>query len=220
MNKIPLTNIFIYEFSIDENIVDNALAHFLSYQNFKALSSNRSGPNESLGIYPTDKNNNVIGIYEEKIFGEIQKYVDEVTRIHFTDNINLSICDSWLTKTTMGQRCEYHLHQFSILSGLVYLTDHKKSETYFTLDDPFYENHKTIFGPIIKKQENVVKIQPKKGKLIIWDSTIPHKLSTHTDTTTRYTLAFNTFFTGSIHNQPSMRLSLDCKDVSQQSNNT
>ena len=207
---------------IDEELVNQAMPKFLSYENTKSISSgnNNSSGTDANAVYPVNSNGDLIPVFDENLFAEIQNCVDQVTNIHFKDGIKLAICDSWITKANMGQRGTWHIHQLSFISGLLYLTDHEKSETLFWLDDPFYKNHKTMYDYILRQQEYIVKVQPKKGKLILWDSTVAHKLSPNLDKNIRYTLAFNTFLTGNISQFSSMRLSLHCNDVKEQSNNT
>lgn len=220
MNKIPLTNIFLYEFFIDEKLVDDSLAQFLAIEKTKFVPANSKEQSnlDANAIYPLDNDNKILPIYHSELFSQIQNCLDEVAKIHFTADQKLVICDSWITKAFMGQRGTWHTHQLSFISGLLYMTDHNKSETLFYLNDPFYDNHSKMFLPIIQQQEYIIKVKPQKGKLLLWDSTIGHKLSPNTDMKTRYTLAFNSFVTGKICDKPTMVLSLDCRDVKQQSN--
>ena len=217
MNKIPLPNIFLYEFEIDINLINDALSKLLENKQIKRIPADPTIQNTSYAIYPIDSDSKIVPIFHEQLFIKLQECVDEVVSIHFKENIKLCICDSWLTKAEFGMRGNWHTHQLSFLSGLLYLSDHEKSETHFTVKDDFYEKNSHMFKTIMNENEYIYKIKPRKGTLLIWDSNTPHKMSPHTGKTTRYTLAFNTFLTGNI-GIPTASISLHCNDVKDLSN--
>jgi len=199
MNKIPVPNIFLYEFDIDVQIVDESLQQFLSEQkNTKPIyASNVPELCHIELLY--DKNGNYVPRFNKKLFDKLQGFVDDVSKIHFPETTNLAICDAWLVKNPLGKKSGLHKHGYSIFSGLVYLTDHEKSETVFVANDMFHQNHTTLF-PDVVKNTYAVPYKPKKGKVLIWQSDLFHYSNAHTDTKVRYTLAFNTWFTGLVSN--------------------
>jgi len=216
VKKIQLANNFIYEFDIDLSIVDQALISFLSITNVRTQPSMRDGKLTTVGIFGVDQEDrSYIPISDPKLNQEIQKCLDEVSKIHFID-IKLKICDSWITKTTFGSSSAIHFHPYSIFSGLVYLTSHKRSETVFVLDDPIYTKYSNLLTYSVKNLENAYNINPTKGKLLIWESGLKHKINPHTDKEERYTFAFNTWFTGDISTYDTNRLKLDVIDVERQ----
>lgn len=216
MNKIQLSNHFIYEFDIDISIIDNALHNFLSLKNIDTQQSIKDGITTTIGIFGKNEiDGSYQPIFDKKLHTEIQKCLDEVSSIHFID-LQLKICDSWMTKTKFGSFSALHYHPYSIFSGLVYLTSHSRSETVFILEDPIHNKYSNLFPYSLKKTEYVHTINPKKGKLLIWESGIQHKINPHTDKEDRYTLAFNTWFTGKISENNTNRLNIDLIDVEKQ----
>jgi hypothetical protein len=197
MNKIPLASSYIYEFFIDENLVDEAFSYFMSQNIDEQGEFDRDA---SLALYCQYKDQKLVPWYYEKLFVELQKYVDEVCNLHFISS-KLAICDSWLTKSTFGKHAKLHNHNFSIFSGLLYLTD-SNTNTKFYMDDSFYTKNLHPYGIIMHKQDYILEVVPKKGKLIIWDSSIKHSIATNKEKTTRYTLAFNTWLTGNVSQMP------------------
>ncbi len=216
MNKIQLSNHIIYEFDIDLPIVDKALDNFLSMKNIQTQKSIKDGTTTTIGIFgKNESDGSYQPISDPTLNAEIEKYLDIVSNIHFKD-IKLKICDSWLTKTIFGSFSSTHYHPYSIFSGLVYLTDHKRSETVFILDDPIYSKYSNMLSYSVKNTEYSHKVNPQKGKLLIWESGLKHKVNPHTDKKDRYTFAFNTWFTGEVSNHNTNRLRLDVIDVERQ----
>jgi hypothetical protein len=217
MNAIPLPTQFIYEFSIDQDLVDRSLEYFLGLD-LKSVNSirNINSPEflESKGL--NDKHgNSVTNVYYKELFDELQKCVDQVGAKHF-NNQQFAICDSWLTRSKFGQQGVAHWHALSVFSGLLYLTDQEKSHTIFSLEDPFYEKYKHPFGHMILNNIPYnFSIKPVKGKLIIWDSSLLHRIGPIPEKNTRYTLAFNTWMTGNISSLPTGALTSDVVDVAQ-----
>jgi len=213
MIRNPFPSTFIYEFSIDPVLVDNALKDLLAEETYaiSAIQNEVSVPAKSL--YHKNSEISYKPVYQKELFDEIQKHVDSVCDTHFS-NSKLAICDSWLTQTQFGQNSSMHPHSFSIFSGLLYLSDHSNSTTYFELDDPFYEKYKILFGPALKHNIYTYNSPPVKGKLLLWDSSIRHKITTHKERTTRYTLAFNTWLSGELGTLPTAKLTSHVVDVS------
>jgi predicted 2-oxoglutarate/Fe(II)-dependent dioxygenase YbiX len=97
------------------------------------------------------------------------------------------------------------------------MTDQEKSHTIFSLEDPFFEKYKNPFGTIsLNKIPYDFSIKPVKGKLVIWDSSLFHRISPVLEQNTRYTLAFNTWMTGNISSDRSANLISNVVDVAQQ----
>lgn len=211
MNKIPLVNSHVYEFFIDPNIVDEAFKYFLSLPiTTKGAGRPQTG---AKSLHGATSENEYIPFYHEKLFIEIQKCVDLVCDLHFK-NTKMAICDSWLTKTEFGKQSTIHTHNCSIFSGLVYFSD-STTPTKFILDDPFLQKNAHLFESIIINQNYTQSVEPKLGKIIIWDSSLKHKISVHKEKDVRYTLAFNTWLTGSISNRLTGRLHSNVIDVKQ-----
>lgn len=213
MKMIPLPTQFLYEFQIDQDLVDRSLEYFLNLGLTSAKADIREDfsaevmMRDSLSKFPTC-------IYHKELFAEIQKCIDQIGEKHFKDT-RFSICDSWLTRSHFGQKSGEHHHAYSIFSGLLYMTDQERSETKFLLSDPFYKQYESLFNGTVKDQSYTYDIKPEKGKLIIWDSSIKHKIGTVSEKNTRYTLAFNTWPTGIISHMPTRKLMSNVVDVAE-----
>ena len=218
MNAISLPTQFIYEFSIEQDLVYKSLEYFLSldFTSVKSVKDTNSPDFLQLTGLTTKSDHTITSFYHKELFNELEKCIDQVAKKHFKDQ-KLVICDSWLTRSKFGQRGVPHWHVWSIFSGLLYMTDQEKSHTIFSLEDPFYEKYKHPFGPIsINKIPYEFSIKPVKGKLIIWDSSLLHRIGSIPEKNTRYTLAFNTWMTGNISTLSTGALISNVVDVTQQ----
>lgn len=212
MKTISLPNSTIYEFNIDKELVDESLNCLLQKKFEISISVNKPYSSKALLGQEGKK---YVPMFYEPLFVEFQKHLDTVSKLHFK-NLNLAICDAWLTKAEFGESPEKHNHANSVFSGLLYLTDHTRAETVFYLNDSFHEQWKRIFGHQIKKQDYTFVSRPEKGKLLIWDSDIFHSFKPNTDKHIRYTLAFNAWPTGIISDAETGRLAANLVDVAEQ----
>lgn len=112
--------------------------------------------------------------------------------------IKLPITICWTNKTNKLQNHHLHSHGNSFMSGIFYLTDsHNGGETVFVCKNPWFQLHKWLSWK--NKQENInITYTPKKGVLVLFPSHILHRVNPVKDTSIRYSIAFNTFFAGSI----------------------
>lgn len=211
MNRIPLPSTFIYEFDTNPEFVEKALGLVITAEKF-LVQRTYQGLDANQAVYMLGKTGEYKPFFHEELFEQLQSCVDKVCELHF-QNVKLSICDAWITKTTFGKNSTLHYHPYSIFSGLLYFSDHEKSETVFVPKDPLYENLKDLFSDNVVKNENKILYNPKKAKLLIWPSDMPHYTNSHNEKNTRYTLAFNTWFTGELSNHNTKRLIANVQDV-------
>jgi hypothetical protein len=205
MKEIPVPAISIYEFECNLDLVDRA---FQDLRSQRIEWSKEPEERSSAGYINLE---NTIPWYHEELFNWMQDCINKVTEK--TLKLPLVICDSWATKTNFKQNTTNHAHPHSVLSGLLYFTDHKDSSTLVE-----YNNHnQQKFVPLFFKGINVqgnLKFVPKKGKFIIFPSDLYHSVQVHTEIkNTRYTLAINTFFNGVISKNPSSVLEFNVVTV-------
>ena len=209
MNSISFQKLDIYEFFCDEELVDKVIPEVAGPDIIWTESKNDiNGPEISRHGY-LDKNDTPY--YHPELFTWLQECVDKVAEKHY-ENYKLSIVDSWLTKNQFGNLSNFHLHNYSVISGLFYFSTFTKSKTIFVHEDPWHSHI-----PYMDFPNTLIKIAPEKGKLILWRSDIKHSIETHTDLkNTRYTLAFNTFFDDVISNYPTAKLKVKVNSVKDQ----
>jgi hypothetical protein len=129
--------------------------------------------------------------------------------------MEFSIVDSWLTKSTLGEGSNWHIHNNAIISGLLYFSTFEKSGTKFLYNDPWCEISSSLID--IPKNYKETTIYPEKGKLLLWRSDIAHSTEPHTDIkNTRYTLAFNAFIDKHISTLDTSRIQMKVVSVKDQ----
>ena len=200
MNIITVPNLFFYQFECNDNLTDKIL------NNVKNLSWIHN--NSNLGTYSDN-------FFDEELISWFEQCIDQAkTKIGLGEDIKLPITICWPNKTTKLQAHHYHKHPNSFLSGIFYLTSHSDSPTVFTFPNAWITEFSGVnFENTIKN--NYFKIYPKKSTLILFPSNVHHSVYGHKERETRYTISFNTFFSGSIYKDPftKQRLQLSVKTL-------
>jgi len=189
MNIIETLPIKFYQFQCPDSILDNT---YIEIQKIKYVINN--GDN----CYISENH-----FYDKELFVWFQECIDKVSKIYYNPSLKLGITGCWVNKTGKYSHTLLHDHPNSILGGILYFSDETSSETNFCIPDPwlFVQANRTL---IVGKSESTSlisngiksKIKPEKGKLILYPSSIKHWVTAYTGSNIRYTLAFNTFFTG------------------------
>ena len=144
-------------------------------------------------------------ILNKKEFKNIKKFLDKHCKNYLDtvicpkENIKLYITQSWLNYTEANQYHHKHEHPNSVISGVLYFdSDIKNDKILFSksgyqqikpeIDNTKFNlwNSSTWFFPV------------KTGKLIMFPSSTTHQVETKQGKNTRISLAFNTFFKGTI----------------------
>ena len=144
-------------------------------------------------------------ILNKKEFKNIKKFLDKCCKNYLDkvicpkNNIELYITQSWLNYTETNQFHHSHQHPNSVISGVFYLdSDIEKDKILFSksghhqikpvIDSTKFNlwNSDTWFFPV------------ETGKLIMFPSSTIHQVETKKGENTRISLAFNTFYKGTI----------------------
>ena len=145
-------------------------------------------------------------ILNRKEFKNIKKFLDKHCKEYLDtvicpkNNIDLYITQSWLNYTEANQYHHKHEHPNSVVSGVLYFdSDVKNDKILFShsrgyqqispeIDDTKFNlwNSGTWFFPV------------ETGNLFMFPSSTTHQVETKKGTNTRISLAFNTFYKGSV----------------------
>ena len=196
MNKSSIHSIFptpIYTTKIDRGFTKQEL-NFINEQK-KYCNKNEGNINT--------KDNYILN---RKEFKNIKKFLDKCCKDYLDkiicpkNNIELYITQSWLNYTEANQYHHKHEHPNSVISGVLYF-------------DSDIKNDKILFShPIIYQQ---IRPETDKEKFNLWNSftwffpvetgnlfmfpsSTTHQVETKQGNNTRISLAFNTFYKGSI----------------------
>jgi uncharacterized protein (TIGR02466 family) len=144
-------------------------------------------------------------ILNRKEFKNIKKFLDKHCQNYLDtiicpkNNIELYITQSWLNYTEKDQYHHKHEHPNSVVSGVLYFdSDKEKDKILFsntgykqivpTVDDTKFNlwNSQTWFFPV------------ETGDLFMFPSSTTHQVETKQGDNTRISLAFNTFYKGTV----------------------
>ena len=145
-------------------------------------------------------------ILNRKEFKNIKKYLDKCCKDYLNrivcpkNNIELYITQSWLNYTEANQYLHKHEHPNSVISGVLYFdSDIKNDKILFSHPIPYQQirprtdnekfnlwNSSTWWFPV------------ETGNLFMFPSSTTHQVETKKGTNTRISLAFNTFYKGTI----------------------
>ena len=145
-------------------------------------------------------------ILNKKEFKNIKKFIDKSCQDYLKkiispkNNIELYITQSWLNYTEANQYHHQHAHPNSIISGVLYFdSDIKNDKILFSHSKGYQQirpetnkekfnlwNSGTWFFPV------------ETGNLFMFPSSTTHQVETKKGTNTRISLAFNTFYKGSV----------------------
>jgi uncharacterized protein (TIGR02466 family) len=125
----------------------------------------------------------------------VNGYLDTVCNL--ADGHHMEITQSWTNYSEKGQFHSRHWHENSFLSGVFYINAKKDLDKIY-----FFNSQKQQIKPEIK--EWTVLNSPswffpvESMQLVLFPSTLEHMVQTVESDETRVSLAFNTFFKGTI----------------------
>jgi uncharacterized protein (TIGR02466 family) len=119
-----------------------------------------------------------------------------------TCRANIKATQIWLNKTQKMEMHHKHSHPNSVVSGILYLNSIEQGgNTVFYYPNPFWRLHNEGFLNL-SGQDGTIELHHEvpavKGNLILFPSTISHSVSPVRANTARYSVAFNTFFEGTL----------------------
>lgn len=213
MKEIHIYNFPFYEFDAPKALTERILQDVKTNVEFEQNMINQ--------ISKRNKN-----YFDEELFDWFDKCLVEVKeKIKLNEDLKIEIVGCWANKTTKLKKLHDHSHPNSFVSGSFYLTDHDNGHTVFYSKNYWFDGWErvTMFGLNAPNQLEAGTYQPKAGKLIIFPSSLIHGTKVSTDNE-RYSLAFNTFISGSFGNPIVSTISLRPKTVreyfSEQNNET
>ena len=143
-------------------------------------------------------------ILNRKEFKNIKKFLDQCCKDYLQriispkNNIELYITQSWLNYTEESEYHHTHEHPNSAVSGVLYFDCDKENDKIKFTDPKGYQQIKPEVD-----QYNIWNSQTwwfalEIGQLIMFPSSTTHQVDTKQGNNTRISLAFNTFYKGTI----------------------
>jgi uncharacterized protein (TIGR02466 family) len=145
-------------------------------------------------------------ILNRKEFKNIKKFLDKHCKDYLDtvicpkNNIELYITQSWLNYTEANQYHHKHEHPNSVVSGVFYFDSDIKNDKILFSHSKGYQQ---ISPEIDKEKFNLWNsgtwfFPVETGNLFMFPSSTTHQVETKKGNNTRISLAFNTFYKGSV----------------------
>ena len=187
MNVFPLfpTLLAIIEVKEDVSKLKEISSEFKFPSNSQDPSAQRHLRSESLAILDHFPEESKI------LLKHFNKFKNEILRLETTD---FAITTSWATKTLPLSNSEFHNHKNCLYSAVFYYDDVPGGEIEFQSTQGFSSNI-SVNDPTEWNMYNSYsfRFRPEKNNLIIFPSTLIHRISTNYSKEVRYSLAFNLF---------------------------
>ena len=145
-------------------------------------------------------------ILNRKEFKNIKKFLDKHCKEYLNtvicpkNNIELYITQSWLNYTESNQYHHKHEHPNSVVSGVFYFdSDIKNDKILFSHSRGYQQISPTIDNTKFNLWNSGTWFFPvKTSDLFMFPSSTTHQVETKKGNNTRISLAFNTFYKGSV----------------------
>ena len=145
-------------------------------------------------------------VLNRKEFKNIKKFLDKHCKDYLEkiicpkNNIDLYITQSWLNYTEANQYHHKHAHPNSVISGVFYFDSDKENDKILFSSSKSYEQIKPV---IDKTKYNICNSETwffpvETGNLFMFPSSTNHQVETKQGSNTRISLAFNTFYKGTV----------------------
>jgi uncharacterized protein (TIGR02466 family) len=143
-------------------------------------------------------------ILNRKEFKNIKKFLDKHCKDYLDtiicpkDNIELYITQSWLNYTEKDQYHHQHAHPNSVVSGVLYFDSDKKNDKILFSSNKGYQQIKPEIKDFNLWNSETWFFPVETGDLFMFPSSTTHQVETKKGTNTRISLAFNTFYKGTV----------------------
>ena len=122
----------------------------------------------------------------------------------YSERLDLTQC--WSNRTLKGQNLHPHIHPNSFISGIYYLNS-CSTPTQFAFESIWYNKWKHLPISLVRQESKLmtyVNVNSNAGDLVIFPSSILHRVDTHNTDEERYTISFNSFPSGQIGKEYSL----------------
>jgi uncharacterized protein (TIGR02466 family) len=143
-------------------------------------------------------------ILNRKEFKNIKKFLDQCCKEYLEkiispkNNIELYITQSWLNYTEENQYHHKHEHPNSVVSGVLYFDCNKENDKILFSSNKGYQQIKPEIKDFNIWNSETWWFPLETGQLVMFPSSTTHQVETKKGTNTRISLAFNTFYKGTI----------------------
>jgi uncharacterized protein (TIGR02466 family) len=200
VKKAVIQNLFptpIYMTNMDREFTKEEL-------NFVNEQKNNTKQNGGGSISTLNYNTKDNYILNREQFKNIKKFLDQCCKDYLEkiispkNNIELYITQSWINYTEENQYHHQHAHPNSVVSGVLYFNCDKDHDKIKFTNSKGYQQIKPEVDQYNIWNSDTWWFALETGKLIMFPSSTIHQVDTKQGNNTRISLAFNTFYKGTI----------------------
>ena len=173
----------------------------LNFVNEQKNNTKQNGDGSILRLNYRTKDNYILN---RKEFKNIKSFLNQCCKDYLEkiicpkNNIELYITQSWLNYTEENHYHHQHAHPNSVISGVLYFDCHKENDK-ITFSNPIgYQQIKPEIDKYNIWNSDTWWFTLETGQLIMFPSSATHQVDTKQGNNTRISLAFNTFYKGTI----------------------
>ena len=143
-------------------------------------------------------------ILNRKEFKNVKKFLNQCCKDYLEriispkNNIELYITQSWLNYTEENQYHHKHKHPNSIVSGVLYFDCNKENDKIKFTNSKGYQQIKPEIDQYNTWNSDTWFFPVETGNLFMFPSSTTHQVETKQGDNTRISLAFNTFYKGTV----------------------
>jgi len=169
-------------------------------QELQFANNQKNNCNNNLGNISSKDNY----ILNRKEFKNINKFINQCCKDYLKriispkNNIELYITQSWLNYTEENQYHHKHEHPNSVISGVLYFDCDKEKDKILFTNPRGYQQIKPEIDQYNIWNSYTWWFPVETGQLVMFPSSTIHQVDTKKGNNTRISLAFNTFYKGTI----------------------
>lgn len=197
-NLFPLALMEFDNFPITDKEIDK----LINDQDFESIQVENGLISSDKYILNQKKNKEL----KKNIFNCVDMYTHKVLDLH--RNISFYFQNSWMMKHRPKDWGQNHIHENSLISGILYLKTPPNSGNLILHRNRIVSNHLNPYINIPAKNPNiynadsfVVVVEAKK--LILFPANMNHSIEINNSSEDRYCIAFNIFFKGTLGEETS-----------------
>ena len=173
----------------------------LNFVNEQKNNTKQNGDGSILTLNYRTKDNYILN---RKEFKNIKSFLDQCCKDYLEkiispkNNIELYITQSWLNYTQENQYHHQHAHPNSVVSGVLYFDCDKENDKITFTNPKGYQQIKPEIDQYNIWNSDTWWFALETGQLIMFPSSTTHQVDTKQGNNTRVSLAFNTFYKGTV----------------------
>ena len=142
-------------------------------------------------------------LLDHKKFSKLKAFIKDSLKDYLkltispVDGNEIYITQSWASISTLGQFHHGHVHQNSLISGVLYISAEKGKDSIVFTDERKYKRIQ-LESKVATHYNSDQRVEVKTGDLLIFPSDLEHRVDTTSSSSDRISVSFNTFVRGDV----------------------